>query len=104
LAMQDKARHVAYGMGHMRYHLARQPREIETLGDYLDRTEHCLFGVLGAPELVEALLVIAAGRERVRRFFELAVDEYLDRCERIGFEDRRSRSRLLPTLQQVLAA
>ncbi len=104
LAMQDKARHVAYGMGHMRYHLARQPRQVETLGDYLDRTEHCLFGVLGAPELVEALLVISGDRRRVSRFFELAVDEYLARCERVGFADRRSRSRLVPILRQVVAA
>src|SRR5262245_34953802 len=104
LAMQDKARHVAYGMGHMRYHLARQPKQVETLGDYLDRTEHCLFGVLGAPELAEALLVISGDRWRVCRFFELAVDEFLARCERVGSGDRRSRSRLVPILRQILAA
>ena len=103
-AMQDKARHVAYGMGHMRYHLARQPKQVETLGDYLDRSEHCLFGVLGAPELAEALLVICRDRKRVRRFFQLAVDEYLERCERVGFGDRRSRSRLVPILREVLSA
>src|SRR5262250_3373361 len=91
-ATQDKARHVAYGMGHVRYHLARQPQAVATLGDYLDRTEHCLLGVLGAPELTEALVVISGDRRRVGRFFELAVDEYLARCERVGFSDRRSRS------------
>lgn len=104
LVLQDKARHVAYGMGHMRYHLAHQPRQLETLGEYLDRTEHCLFGVLGAPELLEALLVIAGDARGVRRFLELAIDEYLERCQRVGFRDRRSRSRLAPILQQVLAA
>jgi hypothetical protein len=104
LAMQDKARHVAYGMGHMRYHLARQPQHVDALGDYLDRTEHCLFGVLAAPELAEALLVISGDRRHVSRFFEVAVDEYLARCERVGFGDRRSRSRLVPILRQILAA
>jgi hypothetical protein len=103
LALQDKARHVAYGMGHMRYHLARQRQQVDALGDYLDRTEHCLFGVLGAPELVEALVVIA-GPAAVARFLETAVGEYLERCERVGFTGRRSRSRLLPTLRHVLAA
>ena len=41
-ATQDKARHVAYGMGHVRYHLARQPQAVATLGDYLDRTIQCV--------------------------------------------------------------
>ena len=79
LAMQDEGRHVAYGMGHMRYHLAHQPQQAAALGEYLDRTEHCLFGVLAAPELLEALLVISGGRERVARFLERAVQEYLER-------------------------
>jgi len=104
LAMQDKARHVAYGMGHMRYHLAHQPRQVEVLGDYLDRTEHCLLGVLAAPELLEALVVLARGRASVARFFEMAIGEYLERCVRVGFTDRRARSRLAPTLRDVLAA
>jgi len=103
LALQDKARHVAYGMSHMRYHLVHQPKQVDVLGDYLDRSEHCLFGVLGAPELVEALVVIA-GRSAVARFLETAVEEYVERCERVGFAGRRSRSRLLPTLRHVLAA
>ena len=104
LALQDEARRVAYGMGHMRYHLAHQPQQAEALGEYLDRTEHCLFGVLAAPELLEALLVISGGRERVARFLEQAVQEYLERCERVGLAGRRARSRLLPTLTQILAA
>jgi hypothetical protein len=83
LAMQDKARHVAYGMGHIRYHLAHQPRAVDDLGDYLDRTEHCLVGVIAAPELLGALIVIAGGGAdssatrrgagQVARFLELVV-------------------------------
>jgi len=103
-AIQDKARHVAYGMGHMRYHLARQPNQAAVLAEYLDRTEHCLLGVLAAPELVEAMVLIAGRPERVARFFERAVEEYLERCERIGFAQRGRRSRLRPTLRDVLAA
>ena len=103
LVAQDKARHVAYGMGHMRYHLAHQPKQADVLGDYLDRTEHCLFGVMAAPELVAALSVLTGGA-RVARLLERVVDEYLERCERIGFVGRTARSRLRPVLRQVLAA
>ena len=103
-AMQDKARHVAYGMGHMRYHLAHQPRQRDVLGDYLDRTEHCLLGVLAAPELVEPLALLARGRVSVSRFYETAIGEYLERCVSVGFTDRRSRSRLAQTLRQIVAA
>jgi hypothetical protein len=101
--IEDKARHVAYGMGHMRYHLAHQPKQAEVLGDYLDRTEHCLFGVLAAPELRSALGVLA-GTERVAALMERAVDEVLERYERVGFVGRRDRSRLRPVLRDVLQA
>lgn len=104
LVLQDKARHVAYGMAHVRYHLAHQPKQLDVLGDYLDRTEHCLFGVFGAPELVSALVVIAGSGERVARFLRLAIEEYLERCEHIGFRGRRERSRLPSMLREVLAA
>ena len=35
---------------------------------------------------------------------ERAVQEYLERCERVGLAGRRARSQLLPTLTQILAA
>src|SRR5207237_3989817 len=79
LAMQDEGRHVAYGMGHMRYHLAHQPQQAAALGEYLDRTEHCHFGVLAAPELLEALLVIAGGRNGVASLPPAALSGWPDR-------------------------
>jgi hypothetical protein len=103
LVAQDKARHVTYGMGHVRYHLEHQPKQSDVLDDYLDRTEHCLFGVLAAPELVAALGVLSAP-ERVAGLLERVVDEYLERCERIGFVGRAARSRLVPVLRGVVAA
>src|SRR5213078_3674133 len=61
LSAQDVARSVAYGMGHMRYHLAHQPGKAETLSDYLDRTEHTVLGIAGTPEFLEPLVLLAAG-------------------------------------------
>jgi hypothetical protein len=113
LAIQDKARHVAYGMGHVRYHLAHQPRQKEFLQDYLDRTEHCIFGILGSSEVVGALTIMAgggidpealgAGRRRVARFLERAIGEYLERRERLGLGDPSRENRMRSTLREVLA-
>jgi hypothetical protein len=103
LCMQDTARELAYGMGHMRFHLRHQPQRAEYLHDYLDRTEHTFFGIAGTPELLEPLIVLAgrgtskaalvAGSTQVRAFLRRTVDEYLERLAAVGLE-RRQRSRL----------
>jgi hypothetical protein len=103
LSMQDTAREIAYGMGHMRYHLEHQPRRSEYLHDFLDRTEHTFLGVAASPELLEPMIVLAgkgtskaqlaAGAQRVRTFLQHTVNEYLERLRAVGL-DRRNRSRL----------
>ena len=104
LGMQDVARSVAYGAGHMRYHLARQPAKAVALGEYLDRTEHVVLGIAGCPEFLEPLVLLAAGSldpERLaagsgfaRRWFATALEEYFERAAAVGLGDRRGRSRL----------
>jgi hypothetical protein len=113
LSVQDVARSVAYGVGHVRYHLAHQPGRTEALGEYLDRTEHTVLGVVGSPEFLEPFVVLAAGAldgealargaRFARRWFTQALDEYLERCMACGLGDRRGRSRL-PALAATLAA
>lgn len=103
LCMQDTARELAYGTGHIRYHLEHQPHRATFLHDFLDRTEHTFLGVAASPELLEPLIVLAgggttktalaAGSRQVRAFLQHAVDEYLERLSAIGL-DRRTRSRL----------
>src|SRR2546428_5014490 len=61
LTMQDVARSVGYGVGHMRYHLAHQPAKAVALAEYLDRTEHVVLGIAGSPEFLEPLIILAAG-------------------------------------------
>ncbi len=100
---QDTARTLAYGTGHMRYHLAHQPHRAEFLQDFLDRTEHTFFGIAASPELLQPLIVLAgggtsksalsAGCERVRRLLQRTVAEYLGRLAAVGL-DRGGRSRL----------
>jgi hypothetical protein len=103
LAMQDVARSVAYGMGHVRYHLTHQPGKAVALGEYLDRTEHVVVGIAGSPEFLEPLVVLAAGsmeRDRLaagsafaRRWYASALEEYFERAAAVGLP-RRERSRL----------
>jgi hypothetical protein len=105
LSMQDVARSVAYGTGHMRSHLAHQPGKATVLSEWLDRTEHTVVGIAGSPEFLEPLVLLAAGSRDdaaalargamfARRWFTAAVDEYLERAASCGFAARRSRSRL----------
>ena len=61
LSMQDVARSVAYGVGHLRYHLTHQPARAGALNEYLDRTEHTVVGIAGSTEWLEPLIVLAAG-------------------------------------------
>jgi hypothetical protein len=113
LSMQDVARSVAYGVAQTRYHVAHQPAQVVALGDYLDRTEHTVVGVVGSPEFLEPLLVLAAGSREpaalrrasvfARRWFERALDDYFGRCAAAGLGDRRGRSRL-PGVVAALAA
>ena len=113
LAMQDVARSVAYGVGHMRYHLAHQPAKRALLEEYLDRTEHAAVGVAGSPEFLEPLVVLGGGgRDRsalargstfARRWFQSGLDQYFERCAAAGFGARAARSRL-PRLVHTLAA
>jgi hypothetical protein len=104
LSMQDVARSVAYGVAHMRYHLAHQPGKEVALGDYLDRTEHTVVGIAGSPEFLEPLVLLAGGSRTsegtargsafARRWFTRTLDEYFERCRAAGLGDRRQRSRL----------
>jgi hypothetical protein len=104
LCLQDTGRTLAYGMGQARYHFAHQPHKRAVLEDYLDRTEHCLFGIAGATELLEPLIVlsgggtgreqIAAGIGAVGGLLRRTVEQYLARCDALGLAERRGRTRL----------
>lgn len=111
LLMQDAARVVAYGSGHLRYHLTHQPHQVGFLHDYLDNAEHCLLGLIGSPECLEPLIVLSGGgttSERLQSggqivsgFLHRLVSEYVERCERAGLAERSRRSRLPHYLQQL---
>ena len=111
LLIQDAARVVAYGSGHLRYHLIHQPHQGGFLHDYLDNAEHCLLGLIGSPEYLEPLIILSGGGStpeqlqrggrRVGECLRRLVAEYLERCEHAGLADRGARSRLPGYLQRL---
>jgi hypothetical protein len=110
-AMQDAARHAAYGTGTLRYHLAHQPEERAELNAWLDDEEHVILALLGSPELIEPLIIISggglepaqvlAGREAALKFIRLVAREYFERLEAAGLGGRVARSRLSAVLSRA---
>jgi len=99
--LQDEARHVSYGVLEFQWWLDHQPdreRALETLHRFADVGEQVILSAFTEPTLVEPIAIllggglakIDAGMEGMMRLWSMFIDEYLQRCERAGF-DRRSR-------------
>lgn len=74
LAAQDEARHVAFGMGHLQYMIAREPTTRSRLSAAINRRHDALAQTAGLNEEVfDALVLLAAGEwkpEAIARGFE----------------------------------
>jgi hypothetical protein len=74
LAAQDEARHVAFGMGHLQYIIARDPTTRGRLSAAINRRHDALAQTAGLNEEVfDALVLLAAGEwksEAIARGFE----------------------------------
>ncbi len=99
-------------MAQARYHFTHQPHKRAQFEDYLDRTEHTLFGIAGSPELLEPLIVLTGGGTTrdaimrgcavVSRMMASTVEQYLGRCDALGLAERRRRSRLPGRIADVV--
>ncbi len=108
LVMQDEARHVSYGMMHLKYFLREHPKRAEEIHILLDEAETLMIGALGSPELAEPLIVLAGkgfAKDNIARGIELtqefqlrAIGEYFRRLERAGLEGRPERSKFTQLL------
>jgi hypothetical protein len=98
LAAQDEARHVAFGLAHLRQHIEREPGLREQLANAVHRRHDALRHTAGLnAEVHDALLLMAAGswehealRRGHRRVLELvsAMDEgRKSRLEKLGFSE-----------------
>jgi hypothetical protein len=113
LSMQDVARSVAYGVGHVQYHLAHQPAKAAALREHLERTEHTVLGIAGCAEFLEPLVLLAGGGDDrpaiergarfARRWLSDASREYAERCRAAGLGDRLVDGRLGRTIAALVA-
>lgn len=93
MAMQDEARHVAYGTMHIRYAIEHDPDIADEIQEALDAGEQVLLEFGTSPDLSTALaLLLGGGAEHVEtKGFPLQAElmrklltSYLARCERAG--------------------
>jgi len=93
MAMQDEARHVAYGTMHIRYAVEQDPDVAEEIHEALDVGEAALFELGTSPDLGTALaMLLAGGPDQIEeQGFAMQGDllrkqctSYLSRCERAG--------------------
>jgi hypothetical protein len=108
LAGQDKARHLAYGISHMRYLLEHQPERTEEMRRYLSKGEEYLAkdDVEDAPMRESLAILLGGGLEgigdgfqKLKDFRRRQVQQYLSRVEAAGLDHRAS---LWPDLAEYL--
>lgn len=109
LVMQDEARHVGYGMQHLKWVLDHHPERRETIHQHLDEAENFVFGAGYATEVMEPFIILAgkgtkkdqiAEGVRIQQMFQRKQsEEYFERLAKCGLPERRERSRLWKVLE-----
>ena len=61
LCMQDEARHVAYGVKHLKWFLERHPDRAEQVHEILDLGEQAIFALTLEPQTSEPRAILAGG-------------------------------------------
>ncbi|MFN8543496.1 MAG: ferritin-like domain-containing protein [Candidatus Binatia bacterium] len=109
LVMQDEARHVGYGMQHLKWVIDHYPERRETIHAHLDEAENFVFGAGYASEVLEPFIILSGkGMKkeniqdgiRITRAFQMKQsEEYFERLAKCGLPERRERSRLWKMLE-----
>ncbi|MCP4004841.1 MAG: ferritin-like domain-containing protein [bacterium] len=107
LVMQDEARHVSYGLQHLRWVIDHAPERKEQIHLGLDSGEEFSIQQFDS-SLMEAMIVLAGKGtkpEQIKKGIEIVghlqvsqVQEYFNRLRRAGFAERIPRSKFLPLL------
>ena len=110
LVMQDEARHVSYGMQHLKWIIDHAPERKEQLHLALDEGETFSISQFDSA-LFEAMIVLAGKGTKpaqIKRGIEIVgmlqvkqIEEYFGRLRRAGFEDRIPRSKFQPLLAMI---
>jgi hypothetical protein len=110
LVMQDEARHVSYGMQHLKWIIDHAPERKEQLHLALDEGETFSISQFDSA-LFEAMIVLAGKGTKpaqIKRGIEIVgtlqvkqIEEYFGRLRRAGFEERIPRSKFQPLLAMI---
>jgi hypothetical protein len=110
LVMQDEARHVSYGMQHLKWIIDHTPERKEQLHIALDEAETFSISQFDSA-LFEAMIVLAGKGTKpaqIKRGIEIVgtlqvrqIEEYFGRLRRAGFEERIERSKFRPLLAMI---
>jgi hypothetical protein len=96
--MQDEARHVAYGVRHLKYLLERHPEREADIHGILELGEQAIFSLTLEPQTSEPRAILAGGgldnielgMARMAFIYRKQVHEYLQRLKVAGI-DRASK-------------
>ncbi len=102
LARNDEARHVHFGMSHVREAILRDSSVVRRLREAVERRNHSLSSLTGAPDLLQdSLVVLGAGSDLVadipkgyRKYQELLETMELNRVRRLqsaGFSETEAK-------------
>jgi hypothetical protein len=113
LVMQDEARHVGYGMQHLKWVLDHFPEKREIIHRHLDEAENFVFGGGYATEVFEPFIILSGkglkkeniqeGVKITAQFNLKQVDEYFERLDKCGLPERRERSKLAMAMEMTRA-
>jgi hypothetical protein len=114
LVMQDEARHVGYGMQHLKWVLDHFPEKREIIHRHLDEAENFVFGGGYATEVLEPFIILSGKgmkKENIQQGLKITaqfnlkqVDEYFERLDKCGLPERRQRSKLALAMEMTRAA
>jgi hypothetical protein len=113
LVMQDEARHVGYGMQHLKWVLDHFPEKREIIHRHLDEAENFVFGGGYATEVLEPFIILSGkglkkanieqGLRITSQFNLRQVEEYFERLDKCGLPERRERSKLAKLIELTRA-
>ena len=114
LVMQDEARHVGYGMQHLKWVIDNFPEKREMIHAHLDEVENMLFGGGYATEVTESFIILSGKglkRENIEQGVRITaqfqmkqMEEYFERLDKCGLTERRQMSKLANAMELTRAA
>ena len=110
LVMQDEARHVSYGMQHLKWIMDETPERKEELHQALYEGE--TFSIYQFDAALNECMIVLAGKgtkpDQIKTGIEIVgtmqlkqIEEYFSRLRRAGFEERIKRSKFRPMLADL---